>query len=43
VPTSARDLVGKARLAAKEAQGQLQTLSTQGLNALNRNAGKAAA
>ena len=43
VPTAARDLVGKARQAAKEAQGQLQTLSTQGLNALNRNTGKAAA
>jgi hypothetical protein len=43
VPTSARDFVGKARQAAKEAQGQLQTLSSQGLNALNRNGSKAAA
>ena len=43
VPTSARELVGKAREAAKEAQGQLQNLSTQGLSVLNRNAGKAAA
>jgi hypothetical protein len=43
VPTAARDLVGKARQAAKDAQGQLQTLSTQGLNALNRNGTKAAA
>jgi hypothetical protein len=43
VPTSARELVGKAREAAKEAQGQLQNLSTQGLSVLNRNASKAAA
>jgi hypothetical protein len=43
VPDSARELVGKARQAAKDAQGQLQTLSTQGLAVLNRNGSKAAA
>ena len=43
VPTSAWGLVGKARQAAKDAQGQLQTLSVQGLSALNRNGTKAAA
>ena len=42
VPASARDLVGKARQAAKDAQGQLQQLSTQSLSVLNRSNGKAA-
>jgi hypothetical protein len=37
VPTTARELVGKARQAAKDAQGQLQQLGTQSLSVLNRN------
>jgi hypothetical protein len=37
VPTTARELVGKARQAAKDAQGQLLQLGTQSLSVLNRN------
>src|ERR1700752_1752112 len=43
VPTRARELVERARQAAKDAQGQLQGLSVQGLAVLNRNGSKAAA
>lgn len=37
VPASARELADKARQAAKDAQGQLQTLSSQSLGLLSRN------
>ena len=43
VPATARDLVDKARQAAKDTQGQLQSLTSGRLNVLNRNTTKAAA
>ena len=42
VPTSARDLVGRARQAAKDTQGQLQSLASGRLNVRNRNGAKPA-
>src|SRR6266498_2432808 len=40
VPATARDLVDKARQAAKDTQGQLQSLTSGRLNVLNRNTTK---